>query len=176
MKSYIALLRGINVGGHKKIFMADLKILFEKLGFKNVQTYIQSGNVIFQTDDADKTKMEGKIKDQILDDFVYDVTVLVKTPSEIRSILNDCPFDKNKKENSYFTLLHTSPTAESIELTNKISHPNEEFFITKTCVYFYSSIGYGNVKFNNNLIEKKLGVSSTSRNFRTLNKLLQMTS
>ena len=176
MNSYIALLRGINVGGHKKIFMADLKMLFEKLGFKNVQTYIQSGNVIFQADDANKTKMEGKIKDQLLDDYGYDVTVLVKTPSEIRLILNDCPFDKNKKENSYFTLLHTSPKAESIELTNKISYPNEEFFITNNCIYFYSSVGYGNVKFNNNLIEKKLGVSSTSRNFRTLNKLLQMTS
>lgn len=176
MNSYIALLRGINVGGHKKIFMADLKILFEKLGFQDVQTYIQSGNVIFQTDDGNKTLMERKIKHQLLDDFGYDVTVLVKTPSEIRSILNNCPFDKNKKENSYFTLLHSTPKAESIELTNKISYPNEEFLITNSCIYFYSSVGYGNVKFNNNLFEKKLGVSSTSRNFRTLNKLLKMTS
>ncbi len=174
MNSFIALLRGINVGGHKKILMTDLRMLFEKLDFKNVRTFIQSGNVMFHTDEVNTTKMECKIKDQILSDFGYDVTVLVKTPSEIKSILNQCPFIGEKKEGSYFTLFNKSPNSESIELMNKISYPNEEFLITNSCIYFYSSLGYGNVKFNNNLFEKKLGVSSTSRNFRTLSKLIEL--
>ncbi len=176
MNSYIALLRGINVGGHKKILMADLKLLFEKLKFKNVQTYIQSGNVIFHSTESNSGKLEKMIKNQILVDYGFEVPILVKTPSEIKSILNECPFKEEKKENSYFTLLHPSPEDELIELTNKISYPNEEFLVTKSCVYFYSSTGYGNVKCNNNFFEKKLGVSSSSRNFRTLSKLIELSS
>ncbi len=176
MQSHIALLRGINVSGQKKIKMADLKLLFEDLGFENVVTYIQSGNVVFsppssksKNDDFAKIISEG-IKNQ----FGFDVPVLVKTVSEIEEILTACPFSEEKKIASYFTLLNESPTAELILGTSKLDYPNEEFIITENCVYFYSQNGYGNAKCNNNFFEKKLNVSATTRNYRTLVKLVEL--
>ena len=86
MNTYIAFLRGINVGGHKKILMQDLRNLLSK-HFKDVKTYIQSGNVIFKSLEEDKNKLENIIKNLILKQFKFDITVLVKTPFEIKTIL-----------------------------------------------------------------------------------------
>ena len=174
MNSFIALLRGINVGGHKKILMADLRVLFEKLGFENVRTFIQSGNVVFQTSNENLTNIEDRIKYQVLNEYGIEVPVLVKSYSELKAIIKECPFSDEKKEKAYFTFLHKKPQKELIELTNLISCPNEEFLISKMCVYFYSSSGYGNVKCNNNFFEKKLKVAATTRNFKTLMKLIEL--
>jgi len=174
MISYIALLRGINVGGHKKILMADLRLLFEKLNFKNVQTYIQSGNVIFQSTEDNIEFLESKIKDQILHQYGFEVSVLVKTHSEIKNILNNCPFTEFKKLKSYFIILQSIPNEELIEKTMQIKYPNEEFQIKNSCVYTYYSKGFGNAKCNTNFFEQKLKVSATARNYNTLKKLIEL--
>lgn len=174
MITYIAFLRGINVGGHKKILMQELRDLLSK-HFKEVKTYIQSGNVVFKSSEEDKNKLEIEIKNALLKHFKFDVPVLVKTVDEIENILFNCPFSEEKKEKSYFTLLQTKPLKENVELINTITYPNEEFKVINDCIYFFSSVGYGNVKFNNNLFEKKLKVSATSRNYRTLIKVLNLT-
>ena len=174
MNSFIALLRGINVGGHKKILMADLRVLFEKLGFENVRTFIQSGNVIFLTNENNPRNLEKIIKDEITRVYGFEVTLLVKTPSEIQVIFNNCPFSEEKKINSYFILLNSFPKKELIELTNQISYPDEEFYLTNSCVYFYCSKGYGKSKCGNNFFEKNLKVSATARNYKTLLKLIEL--
>ncbi len=176
MNTYIALLRGINVGGHRKILMADLRMLLENLNLKNVKTYIQSGNVSFQSSNDNIKSIENTIKDQILKQYGFEVPVLVKTHSELKSILNNCPFTNNKKVNSYFMLLLTSPKEELIKEISLIKYPNEEFYITKNCIYFYCSTGYGRTKFNSNFFEKKLNVVATARNYKTMVKLIEMTS
>jgi len=174
MISYIALLRGINVGGHKKILMADLKLLFEKLNFKNVRTYIQSGNVIFQSNEEKIQDIENTIKGQILIQYGFEVSVLVKTHSEIEYILNNCPFIEDVKVKSYFIILDSIPDKKLVESTLELKSPNEEFHIINSCVYIYYSGGYGKAKCGTNFFEKKLKVSATARNYNTIRKLVSM--
>ncbi len=176
MKTYIALLRGINVGGHKKILMAELREILEKAGFRNVQTYIQSGNIILQSTISDRKEIESLIKKTIHDHYGFEVPTIIKSHSEIRSILDNCPFSSEKKENSHFMLLYNKPDKELVEKANTISYPNEEFVIAADCVYFYCSTGYGRTKFGNSFIIKKLKVPNTARNYRTMMKILEISS
>ena len=176
MTIYIAFLRGINVSGQKKIPMADLRKLLVKAGLKNVQTYIQSGNIVFQHSKENRFNLEEMIQNGIKEHFGFDVSVLVKTSVEIKSILDSCPFSQEKKEASYFTLLHDIPNDDLVNSTSKETYPNEEFIITRDCVYFYSEVGYGNAKCNNNFFERKLKVTATTRNYKTMLKLLSLSS
>lgn len=172
MKTYIALLRGINVGGHKKILMADLKLLLESIGLQNVQTYIQSGNVIFNS--KEEHNLASKIAEAIETKYGFIVTVLVKKSLELSKILTKCPFFDEKREKSYFIILEESPIQENIELTAAFSNLNEEFHIAQNCVYIYYAVGAGKAKMGNNFFERKLKVTATSRNYRTMVKLIDM--
>ncbi|MEM7086654.1 MAG: DUF1697 domain-containing protein [Bacteroidota bacterium] len=172
MNKYIALLRGINVSGQKKILMVDLKALFESIGFKEVRTYIQSGNVVFLAEEA--SNLADAISSAIFKKYGWDVPVLVRTAAEIKDILSNCPFSEEKKEKSYFTLFQQRPTEENIQEIANLSFPGEEFQITPTCLYYFCATGYGRVKMRNNLIERKLKVRATTRNYRTLLKLTQL--
>ena len=174
MKKYIAFIRGINVCGQKKVPMVELRGLFQHLNFNNVQTYIQSGNVIFQSIEINKTVLENSIQKAMLSHFGFDVSVLVRTSVDIKTIMDSCPFSDEKKLNSHFTLLHTTPNEKLKDETSLINYPNEEFLITDRCVYFFSSSGYGNAKCNNNFFECKLKVSATTRNYNTMIKLLSL--
>ncbi len=174
MRTYVALLRGINVSGHKKISMAELRAILTNLGLSNVQTYIQSGNVIFQAVDENTQKLKGLIQKGIKDNFGFEVPVLIKTPNQLLTILNECPFSEDKKVNSYFTLLYSEPEYTLMENLGGLKYPNEEIIITASCIYFYSSIGYGNTKYNNNFFERKLKVTTTARNYKTMLKLLSL--
>ncbi len=170
MKTHIALLRGINVGGHKKLKMADLKLLFEDLGFQNVTTYIQSGNVVFSAKETDG--LAERISKEIEKKFGWEVPVLVKTAAAVAKFLADCPFEETKKAEAYFMLLASPPEEKLMESVAEISYPNEEFVLTSECVYIFFGNGYGNAKLNNNFFEKKLKVAATTRNYRTLAKLV----
>ena len=176
MQTYIALLRGINVSGQKKIKMADLKVHLENLNFENVRTYIQSGNVIFESTRTDATDLANTIKAEILKQYGFDVPTLVLTSAYIKTVLKNIPWTKDKNtDKMYFTLLHEVPSEENIEVVRKISHPPEEFVIDKNVIYFYSPNGYGRAKMNNNFFENKLKVKATTRNWKTLNKILEIT-
>ena len=108
MITYIAFLRGINVGGHKKIKMADLRILLEGLGHKEVMTYIQSGNVIFNSLEEDRDKLENQISEAIKGHYGFEVPVLVQTRTEINKILDNNPYNDPEDLASnkiYFVLL-----------------------------------------------------------------------
>lgn len=176
MMVYLALLRGINVGGHKKVPMAELRELLSDSGLKNVKTYIQSGNVIFQSKLTDILKLESKIKKAILAHFGFDVPVLVKSFKNFQTIFEECPFEKEKKEKSYFVVLNKIPEVKLIKEAQKLTYENEEFIIKNQCIYFYTSMGYGQTKFNMNTFERKLKVIGTSRNYNTMVKLLSLSS
>ena len=179
MNTFIALLRGINVSGQKKIKMADLKEMLDKLGFKNVQTYIQSGNVIFSSEVKEILKLEEEIKNGIEKTFGFDVSVLIKTKREIEKILDECPFKAHEDleaKRIYYVLLKSEPQTYAIENLNQKDYPNELFSIVDNCVYLNCTNGAGNAKLTNNVIERKLKVSATTRNHRTMMKLLEMTS
>ncbi len=171
---YIAFLRGINVGGHRKILMADLRMLFESLGYSQVSTYIQSGNVLFASER--ESGHAENISKAIQEKYGWEVPVIVKTTEALRTILEACPFSEAHKGMSYFILLDSKPQQVDIGKTQAISYPKETFVITDTCVYYVAENGYRNAKCDSNFFERKLKVIATARNHRTVAKLLTLAS
>ncbi|WP_299529585.1 DUF1697 domain-containing protein [Ulvibacterium sp.] len=177
MQTYIILLRGINVGGQKKIKMADLRMLLEKLGFQNITTYIQSGNIVLVAKDKTRKNVEDSIGDGIREYFGFEVPIFVKSKKDFERIITENPFkDKPASEGNriYFVLLKNAPDQRHITTLEQETYKNQEFSITDTCVHLYCKNGYGNAKLENNLIERKLKVQATTRNLRTMLKLLEM--
>jgi len=177
MKKFVALLRGINVSGQKQIKMSELKSLFEDTGFHNVETYIQSGNVIFSAKEKSSKKLEQKISSAIKTKFGFDVQVIVITPDEIEYVLKNNPFIKKKKniEKLYVTFLAKSPSDENIKKLNAIDYSPEEYFFDGKSIYLFVPNGYGKAKLNNNLFENKLKVFGTTRNIKTIKALFELT-
>lgn len=174
MNKYVALLRGINVGGHKKIPMADLIELLTNSGLENVQTYIQSGNVIFDSSEKNSHKIEQRIHDAINVHFGFEVPILVKTAQDLQRIFDVCPFSEEKKIASYFTMLHDVPNQELVKMASEKVYEGEEYMIIEDCIYYYNALGYGRAKFNMSLFERKLNTTATSRNYKTMVKLLSL--
>jgi len=174
---YIALLRGINVSGQKKIKMIDLKNLFEALGFKNVKTYIQSGNVIFDYDHIDIEKLANKIKKEISETFGFFVNTIIRTDEEFRKIINNNPFVKDSNveiDNLYVTFMLDIPDSSLVELLDEKKEENEKLSVISREIYLYCPNGYGRTKLNNVMIERKLKTVATTRNWKTINNLFQM--
>ena len=174
MNTYIVLLKGINVGGHKKVPMAELRELLSKSGFKNVQTYIQSGNIILQSLEKNTQKIEVTIKKAILDSFGFEVSVLVLTRFNLKRIFDDSPFSEEKKKASYFMMLHDTPNDELVKEASEKVYEGEEYKIIKDCIYYYCEKGFGQAKFNVNFFERKLKTFATARNYNTMVKLLSL--
>lgn len=176
MKKFIALLRGINVSGQKKIKMSDLKLLFEEIGFQNVETYIQSGNVLFSSKDLSTNKLETNISSAIKGKFGFDVRVVILTPKEIEYIIKNNPFIKKKKEieRLYVTFLSDSPSKENIQKLNSTDYSPEEYKIDGKQIYLFFPDGYGKAKLNNNLFEHKLKLNATTRNWKTIKTLSEL--
>lgn len=171
MQTHIAFLRGINVAGKKKFTKVEQVAMLKQLGFKNPKVYLHTGNWIFETSEKD---LISKISEAITKKYGWEVPVLVKTASEIETIVQNCPFSEEKRVKSYFTLLHQEPQKELIKAIDPKAYPSEEFHITPYCVYFYSETGYGKAKCNNNFFEQKLKVSATTQNYRTVTKALEL--
>ncbi|MEM9001651.1 MAG: DUF1697 domain-containing protein [Bacteroidota bacterium] len=175
MENYIALLRGINVSGQKKIRMEDLRKSLSRLGLERVRTYIQSGNVVFQGRFGNEMDAEVQIKKAIMVDFGFDVPVLVTTVIGLREILEKNPFyGEVDSKQLYFVLLKNAPNDVQTDKFNQLKFENEEFQVTAKCVYLNCGAGYGKAKLNNNLVEAKLKVEATTRNLKTLEKLIEM--
>ena len=178
MPIYIALLRGINVSGQKKIKMADLKAMFEALDYSNVQTYIQSGNVVFEAETADTAELGRAIKAAIERAFSYDVPVLVLTGDMLGDIAQANPYLKRPEidvSKLHITLLESSPAQGARhEVEAFAASLADELVIHDRAVYLHCPGGYGKTKLNNNFLERKLHVSATTRNLKTINALLDM--
>lgn len=176
MSTYIALLRGINVSGQKLIKMNDLKKLLEDQGFQDVQTYIQSGNVIFSSPEKSIDMIKNIISNSIKKQFGFDVGVLVITSDNINYVMNNNPFIKktNEIDKLYVTFLSELPSEENIKKLNSIDYSPEEYIIKVKVVYLHVPNGYGKTKLNNNLFENKLKVEATTRNWKTINKLWEL--
>ena len=171
---YIVFLKGINVGGHRKVPMAELKVLLAKHGFKNVQTYIQSGNIILESSSLKPFQIEDKIQKALYKYYGFEVSVFVKTPIELKRIFEDCPFSEAKRKDSYFVLLHDVPTKQQIEEVSKKVYEFDEYIIQNNCIYLYCEKGMGKSKFNMKYFENKLNTFATTRNYNTMVKLLSL--
>ena len=178
MARYISILRGINVGGNRKILMADLKNLYEKLGFQNVQTYIQSGNVIFDSDQKESnTDLEQKIQQTISETFGFDVPVIVRTAEEMAESIANNPFWKGKGayiDRLHLTFLKEMPTPEKLEKIKTMAFPPDKYEIIGKEIFIFCSAGYSDSKLTNQFFESKLGTTATTRNWKTVIKLHEL--
>lgn len=179
MATYIAILRGINVSGQKKIKMTDLKAHIKSVGFQKVETYIQSGNIIFETDKKDVKEIESMIQNKIAKEYDFEVLTLVKTLKEIEYAIAHNPFanDTDKEINKiYVTFLSDIPDTQNIKKLEilAVKYSQEEYILDGKNIYFHSSNSYRISKINNNFFENKLKVSATTRNWKTVNKLAEM--
>ncbi len=174
MATYIALLRGINVSGKNKILMTDLKQILQELKLKDVITYIQSGNVIFKSDEL-AINLSKTISAKILETFNYNIPVFILNKKELQHIYNNNPFVNNNVEfkKLYFCFINKTPI-NTIALSN-YNIKNDQYKITNKVLYLKYENGAGKTKLTNKLIENKLQVIATSRNYKTITKLLELT-
>lgn len=174
MKTYISILRGINVSGQKKIIMADLKLLYEDLGFLDVITYIQSGNVVFKTNlKTTTTKLAKLIEDKIKGNCGFEVPVIIRTQNELQNIIEINPFKNDEIDGLYVTFLSNQPNANQLEKLENVNFLPDKFELIDKEVYL-SVVSYGNTKLSNNFFESKLKVTATTRNLKTIIKLIEL--
>jgi uncharacterized protein (DUF1697 family) len=181
MITYIALLRGVNVSGKNIIKMSELKQLFIDLGFYDVITYIQSGNVIFKSPIKKQILIEDAIVSEIFKQFEHDVHVLVLTKDKLTTIFNSNPFlTKNPTINIsklHVTFLNTEPDiSNKHDIEALVIESEDEFIIHKNSVYLHCPNGQAKTKLTTNLFEKKLKSPATTRNWKTISKLVELSS
>lgn len=175
MKTFISIIRGINVSGQKKILMIDLKTLYEGLGFTDVVTYIQSGNVIFRTREEITTmEIAGLVERAIFAKYNFNVPVIVRSDEEICGIISINPFLINagiNTEKLHVTFLKETPASANLDSIKGFASPPDKFAIIGKEVFLYCPDKYGETKLSNTFFEKKLKVSATTRNWKTVEKL-----
>ncbi|MGB8705627.1 MAG: DUF1697 domain-containing protein [Gillisia sp.] len=176
MKRYISVLRGINVGGKRKIRMLDLKALYLHLGFKNVVTFIQSGNVLFETSTEDSEKViSEKIRKGILEQFGFEVPVILRTLKEMEEIAERNPFQSSSDTGKlHVTLLAELPAVENCSYLTEASFLPDECRLINREIYIKCAGKYSDSKLTNNFIENKLKIAATTRNWKTFLKLLEL--
>jgi uncharacterized protein (DUF1697 family) len=175
MAKYLSILRGINVSGQKMIKMDALKALYESIGFKNITTYIQSGNVVFESKPL--KNMDQIIKQKIAEKFGFEVPVIILTKEDIQSVIENNPFLKEKNielDKLHITYLAETPTTENLSKINEYNYAPDVFIVKNKAVYLHCPKGYGNTKLNNTFFENKLKVTATTRNWKTSNELLKI--
>lgn len=171
MTVYTAFLRGINVGGKNIIRMSELKQAFKAMGFIEVQTYIQSGNVIFKSDEGEEF-LRRKIEYEIVKVFGFSVTVILRTLQELELMIQNCPFPEGESAEVYVSLLMDVPSKDNIDKLSAYRSENEDYRILGRDLFLLLHHGIRDSKLINNL--QKLDVSSTVRNWKTINKLINL--
>ncbi|MFM9905520.1 MAG: DUF1697 domain-containing protein [Pyrinomonadaceae bacterium] len=172
---FVALLRGINVGGNNMIKMETLRATFESLGFENVKTYINSGNIIFDTTRADDKKIAKKIHDAIRADFGFDISTMVRSLAEINELIANNPYEgmfENDKDLHVF-FLNEPLSAEQAALLIAQGNEAERFHITDRHILCLLSISILDSIVGKGFIDKKLKVATTARNWRTVKKIAE---
>jgi uncharacterized protein (DUF1697 family) len=173
---YVAFLRGINVGGKNKIRMETLREVCSSLSFENVKTYINSGNVIFETAKTSDNKLAEKIEKAIEKEFDLNIKVMVRTISEIEEIVKNNPFDgqfEREKDLHVFFLDEELPEDKCEQLLSN-NNENEMFAVRQREIFYLLHIGFSDSLMGKDYIGKKLKISATARNWRTVNKILEL--
>ncbi len=168
MITHICIIRGINVWWHNKITMDTLAWVFVGLGFGEVQTYIQSGNVLFSSGESDIMRLTDMVTHAISHQLQVDVVVQVKTTDQWSQIIKQCPYSKWSTDNLYITFLSSPPIKKATPEIIAACTQWEQFSIVDQQVYLLCPNWYGTTKLSNNFLERKLKVSATTRNWNTV--------
>ncbi len=175
MKTYIALFRGINVGGTHVLPMKDLVAQLENLGSQNVKTYIQSGNVVFQNKEEDASLLSDKIRAAIKKSRNFEPQVLLLKPEEMERVVASNPFPEAESEPKtlHVFFLASMPKNPDLGALESIKSDRERFALKDGVFYLHAPDGIGRSKLAANA-EKLLGVAITGRNWRTVRKVMAM--
>jgi uncharacterized protein (DUF1697 family) len=171
MAAFVSLFRGINVGGNHKVSMVDLKEMHEALGLENVVTYLQTGNVVFTSNDSSPIQLAERIERGFVQKFGFRVMVTVRTVEQFDKIVENNPFqEQSSTEAKWVVLLFLAASAAITaqeELRQAYAGP-EEFLVSGQEMYLYYSQRIGRTKLSNALLEKKLQTTGTGRNWNTV--------
>ncbi|MEC5166534.1 uncharacterized protein (DUF1697 family) [Flavobacterium sp. PL11] len=177
MTTHLVLLRGINVSGHSMIKMEALKTTLEAIGFQNIQTYIQSGNVFVDTEEENAAAVGFKIKQEIFKIFGYEVPVVVIAKQDLEACLKNNPYLKEKDFDTkklYFAFISTTLSSNSINDLRISQFKPDEASIDGNKIFIKYAVGAGKTRFDQKYIEKKLNVIATIRNWNTVIQLLKI--
>jgi uncharacterized protein (DUF1697 family) len=175
--TYVSMLRGINVGGHKPIKMDQLRASFEALGFEQVKTYIQSGNVVFKAVKRSPAVLSRKMEERILKDFGFPVSVISRTAGEIAATITNNPFLKERgidPEKLHVMFLSEPPAPASLKTLAGLTSVPDRFQYLDRELYFYLPNGMSQSVLMKKPVDRILSVVTTTRNWNTVNSLHQM--
>lgn len=174
--SYVALLRGINVGGKNIVPMAELGAIFGELGCDGVRTYIQSGNVLFRAGAGLAKKVPALAAKRIATAFGHDVTVVVRTAEEIAAVRDANPFIASGADERalYVAFLADEPSARSVAALDPNRSPPDAFVVRGREIYLHLPNGAARTKITNAYLDAKLATTSTVRNWRTVVTLSEL--
>ncbi|MEU9291647.1 DUF1697 domain-containing protein [Streptomyces sp. NPDC048275] len=176
---YAALLRGINVGGNKKVPMAELRALLTELGYGDVGTYLQSGNAVFSTDRGDEESLAAELAEAMEKHFGFTIGVLVRDHAYLKAVREACPFPAAELEARQLHVTYFSGPidAERFAQVDPAAFVPEEFRFGDRALYLYAPDGLGRSKLAQALSRPRLlkGITATSRNWNTVVKLEELT-
>ncbi len=177
MTRYVTLFRGINVGGNKQVRMDELKAMLLSLGFTDVATYIQSGNVVFSAVETDKAVIVRRIEEAFAQRFGFSSSVIVRSASELQECIANNPFQYDATKEAKWVLvvfLASSPENGALDALQETYTGPEEFFLVGQELFIYYTEGVGRSKLTLPLIEKRLKTRGTGRNWNTVLQLQKM--
>jgi|SRR6266446_5839266 len=177
MPIYISMLRGINVGGHKRVKMDQLRRSFEALGFEQVQTYIQSGNVVFKTGKSSPAALSKKIEERILKDFGFSALVISRTADEMSKMIAGNPFLKRRgidPTRLHVMFLSEAPAAAAVKKLTEVTVAPDQCYCAAHEIYFHLPNGVSKSVLWNSPVDRILAVVTTTRNWKTVNSIHQM--
>ena len=177
MAVIISLLRAVNVTGYNKVKMDALRELYESLGLRGAQTYIQSGNVVFRTNAQDLVRLQKRIEDAIEKSFGFRTSVVLRSSAELKDVIRRNPFAKRsgiEPNRLVVSFLAGEPGPESKEKIVQIKVGPEELYLDGRELYIYYTGGMGTSKLTPAVLERALKVPGTARNWNTVTKLLEM--
>lgn len=175
MPVYISLLRSINVAGKNRVKMSALQALYHDLGFERVQYYLQSGNLVFFSEEKDSRILENRLRERLEQDLGLSVPVLVLDKTSLDIIVAQHPWvGDSRKDPAYFhiSFLSHPPGEFDLEQISARARDGEELVIQSRAVYLYCPLGYGTSAFSNAFLEARLGVTATTRNWKTTQALV----
>jgi uncharacterized protein (DUF1697 family) len=178
MKTFISLLRGINVSEQNRLRMPELKGLYESLNLVNVVTYIQSGNVVFDCKEQDPAALGRGIEAEIARSFGLALRVLLRDREQFEEIIQSNPFVNQRNEDPeklHVTFLYEAPSEPALNHLIVPTGSVDEFWVDGREIYLFCPNGYGRTKFSNTFFEKRLDVAATTRNWKTVNAVYELT-
>ncbi|HEY6337813.1 MAG TPA: DUF1697 domain-containing protein [Candidatus Sulfotelmatobacter sp.] len=177
MPIYVALLRGVNLGPHKRMKMEKLRVSVGALGFEQIQTYIQSGNVIFKAGKASPAALCRKIEDRIVADFGFPAAVIVRTRDELGESIESNPFCKRRGidlKYLHVTFLADAPEPSALEELKGLTVSPDESICVGREIFLHLPNGMARSSLTNNPIERRLLKAATTRNWNTVNQIYEM--